>query len=82
MLRVTCSRVRMAVISRFLKDMQYFVNLTILDYLTSSPEASTVGDSDPFVMEIDLFDFRLILPRNSWSFDFFTLDGSKVRFTL
>ena len=75
---MTCSRLRMAVISRFLKDMDHFLNLAVLHYLAEPPDAASQEDPSLFMIELDLYDYHLIIPRTSWADEFFSLNGQKV----
>lgn len=69
----------MSVISRFLKDMEHFFKLAVMHYITEPPNAAAQEDPSLFKIEVDLYDYRLVIPRTSWANEFYSLNGDKVR---
>ena len=77
-IKVTCSRMRMVLIARFIKDLDYFFNLAVLQYFAEPPDHTGTDGAMTFTVEAEIHHYRLVIPRFSWSHDLYALIGTKV----
>ena len=77
-IKVTCSRMRMVLIARFIKDLDHFFNLAVLQYFAEPPNHRGTDNAMTFTVEADIHHYRLVIPRFSWSHDLYALIGTKV----
>eukprot|EP00210_Caulerpa_lentillifera_P006324 g6040.t1 len=75
-LEMNFTNTRLVFVNRFIKDLMKFMDLALWQY-TREPTSSSVAENSQskFSMEIQFLDFHMMLPRCSWSDEFYAITG-------
>ena len=92
-LRMQISGIHITLVVRFIKDMTYLMEQLARSVelsMAAAPEWSVPdaptnkmeGTTGCFLLEVDLSDFTIDIPRCSWSRDFYSICGARVGLVL
>lgn len=82
-LKINFSRSRLVYVNRFIKDLEKFLDLAFWQYL-KEPPSEPLEDQNPslFSIEVEFRDFHMIIPKCSWSDEFYAITGQLASIAL